>query len=593
LGQTKTFAYYLNRNLRSITTPNGDLITFIYDDAGQLREKRLPEGITYYDYDDGGNLAYVDNGASIISMVYDLAGRLRHAETALTPHQPTTAIGYEEYDKVGNLELMNDGTTTTTYIYNGTNQVTDLTASIGHTGYAYDGLGRRETVAVPNEVLSTYTYDDAGRLTNLINEGVSRFDYTEHDNVGNRLSMTAADGTHGYTYDDIYELTIATNPGSPMETYTYDETGNRKTSREHPEWLYDDNNRLTSHNGTAYTYDDNGNMITKTDALGTTMYEYDSENRLIQITDHESRVTTYTYDGLGRRVEKNANGTITRYVHDLEDILFEYDGFNNITARYTHGPGIDDLIGMERGGQSFFYHTDGLGSITQITDSSKQTVASYGYDAFGNITSKEGSLTNPYTYTGREYDPELGLYYYRARYYDPKIGRFLQPDPLNMATVILFRQYFPSNRIARHLYQYSLINSKIISNLYPYVINNPINWGDPFGLWGITIGGTILIFDFSTQIYDSNKGFFPSVETDIGVSTTLVGGGIQITFDTPIPSNTSPDDDFNISLALMSKYLGVTYNTELSRGSVNFGIGKGLPITFSKKICSFNFWDLL
>jgi len=444
LGQTKTFAYYLNRNLRSITTPNGDLITFIYDDAGQLKEKRLPEGITYYDYDDGGNLAYVDNGASIISMVYDMAGRLRHAETALTPHQPATAIGYVEYDKVGNLELMNDGTTTTTYIYNGTNQVTDLTAFIGHTGYGYDSLRRRETAAVPNEVLSTYTYDDAGRLTNLTNEGVSRFDYTEHDNVGNRLSMTAADGPHGYTYDDIYELTIATHPGSPTETYTYDETGNRKTSQEHPEWLYDDNNRLTSHNGTAYTYDDNGNMVTKSDALGTTTYEYDSENRLIQITDHESRVTTYTYDGLGRRTEKNANGTITRYVHDREDILFEYDGTNNITARYTHGPGIDDLIGMERGGQSYFYHTDGLGSITQITDSSKQTVASYSYDAFGNITSKEGSLTNPYTYTGREYDSESGLYYYRARFFDPKIGRFLQPDPLNMATVILFKQYFPT-----------------------------------------------------------------------------------------------------------------------------------------------------
>jgi RHS repeat-associated protein len=32
-------------------------------------------------------------------------------------------------------------------------------------------------------------------------------------------------------------------------------------------------------------------------------------------------------------------------------------------------------------------------------------------------------------YTGREWDPEINLYYYRARYYDPKLGRFISEDP--------------------------------------------------------------------------------------------------------------------------------------------------------------------
>jgi RHS repeat-associated protein len=35
-----------------------------------------------------------------------------------------------------------------------------------------------------------------------------------------------------------------------------------------------------------------------------------------------------------------------------------------------------------------------------------------------------------YLYTGREYDPETGLYYYRARYYSPELGRFISRDPL-------------------------------------------------------------------------------------------------------------------------------------------------------------------
>jgi RHS repeat-associated protein len=40
---------------------------------------------------------------------------------------------------------------------------------------------------------------------------------------------------------------------------------------------------------------------------------------------------------------------------------------------------------------------------------------------------------NSYTYTGREWDKETGLYYYRARYYDPMEGRFISKDPISFA----------------------------------------------------------------------------------------------------------------------------------------------------------------
>ena len=36
-------------------------------------------------------------------------------------------------------------------------------------------------------------------------------------------------------------------------------------------------------------------------------------------------------------------------------------------------------------------------------------------------------------FTGRQYDPESGLYYYRARIYDPIRGRFLTRDPIGYA----------------------------------------------------------------------------------------------------------------------------------------------------------------
>ena len=64
------------------------------------------------------------------------------------------------------------------------------------------------------------------------------------------------------------------------------------------------------------------------------------------------------------------------------------------------------------------------------------------------------TFSNNYTYTGREWDKETGLYYYRARYYDPMEGRFVRKDPIGFEGGI---------------------------NLYNYVESNPINYTDPSG----------------------------------------------------------------------------------------------------------------
>jgi RHS repeat-associated protein len=83
-------------------------------------------------------------------------------------------------------------------------------------------------------------------------------------------------------------------------------------------------------------------------------------------------------------------------------------------------------------------------------------VQRYEYDAFGNIVSMlDPDFIQPYTYTGREYDPESGLYFYRARYYDETVGRFISEDPIGIRGGI---------------------------NFYSYTHNNPINRIDPMGL---------------------------------------------------------------------------------------------------------------
>ena len=147
--------------------------------------------------------------------------------------------------------------------------------------------------------------------------------------------------------------------------------------------------------------------------------------------------------------------------------MFELDGNNNIVAEYFHGPGIDEPIAMIRNNQTYYYHADGLGSIIAITDATGNVVQRYEYDSFGNITyQQDANFKQPYTYTGREYDNESGLYYYRARYYDAKVGMFISEDPIG----------FDGGDV----------------NFFAYVGNNPINYTDPTGEYAAAIGQVLI-----------------------------------------------------------------------------------------------------
>ena len=61
-----------------------------------------------------------------------------------------------------------------------------------------------------------------------------------------------------------------------------------------------------------------------------------------------------------------------------------------------------------------------------------ESVATYEYDAWGNIVSSSGRLAeiNPLRYRGYYYDSETGFYYLQSRYYDPANRRFINADGL-------------------------------------------------------------------------------------------------------------------------------------------------------------------
>lgn len=117
---------------------------------------------------------------------------------------------------------------------------------------------------------------------------------------------------------------------------------------------------------------------------------------------------------------------------------------------YTNTSGVGS--GTERA-----MFADRQGSVIWVTEpATGQVVAGYEYFGYGVPKQVQGTLSQPYGYTGREHDAESGLYHYRARAYDPAAGVFVQVDPIG----------FNGNSL----------------NIYGYVGGNTFNDEDPIGL---------------------------------------------------------------------------------------------------------------
>lgn len=458
LGQSATFGYDRRNNLTSKTDPKGQQTNYSYDAIDRLTRKAAPGNTTNYTYDRVGNLLTVVDGDSSLAFAHDELHRTTEVRTG-SSNQPTTTIRYA-YDANGNRLSMTDPSgNVSRYAYDALSRLTSITGPSAQAfGFTYDSASRRIGMTRPGGS-TAYSYDEASRLVSLRHQssaGNIGFQYS-YDPAGNRLGVNDGSGAHSFGYDQLNRLVSATRPAGAgaTESYSYDSAGNRTASHMSATYTHNSANRLTADAVFDYTYDANGNLTRKAErATGRqTLYAYDSENQLTQISFPDGTSAAYRYDALGRRIEKNVGGQITRYVYDGQDILFEYAG-TTMQARYTHGPGVDEILGVERGGATYFFDTDALGSTARVM-SGGEVKASYSYDSYGSVTNQTGSPQSPYLFHGREYDQESGLYYFRARYYDPAVGRFISEDPIGFAGGL---------------------------NFYRFSLNNPVNFVDPFGL---------------------------------------------------------------------------------------------------------------
>ena len=82
--------------------------------------------------------------------------------------------------------------------------------------------------------------------------------------------------------------------------------------------------------------------------------------------------------------------------------------------------------------ETFFYHSDHLGSTSYITDDKAHITQYDAYLPYGELLVDEHSSSEelPYKFNGKEMDEETGLYYYGARYMNPVTSLWYGVDPL-------------------------------------------------------------------------------------------------------------------------------------------------------------------
>jgi RHS repeat-associated protein len=175
-------------------------------------------------------------------------------------------------------------------------------------------------------------------------------------------------------------------------------------------------------------------------------------------------------------------GTRTRYWLSGSEEIANLDANRNVIRRFIPGAAIDERVAqIDANGAVTFIHNDKQNSVIAISDAVGNPVQRRGYGTYGETdpaqmvgTTSAGTTPHPFGYTGRRWDPDLGLYYYRARWYDPQLGTFLETDPIGELDYV---------------------------NLYSYVGLEPGNGTDPTGMCieDLCVGEAIAISGFCAR----------------------------------------------------------------------------------------------
>ena len=480
---------------------NGTETTYTYD---RQRERLQVMNLTAdgqtvmenrYQYDAVDNILGITNAANPTSLTKlnkaKLGGRSSHTYEYDELNRLVHASGKAKrasYDMVMSFGRMSepltkvqkvDSTTTAksydfAYKYEDSNHPTAPT-QIGHDHYTYDANGNPTLVTNDSTNTTREMYwDEDNRLMVLSDNGkTSRYTYNA---AGERImkSYGTMEGVYingapqGITFHETDNFTLY--PASIISI-------NKNRFTKH---YFIGDKRVASRIGTGLfnnVYGRNGSYVTAG--------QQDYAERMNQI--QKQKEAYYKQQGIAPGVPtmKGAYGdpeNTKRGYNSIIDTLGNHDvpqGWiqtprSNTTPNITPGPPVswndptnpDDpqagygyILNDTTKEETFFYHSDHLGSTSYITDDHANITQYDAYLPYGELLVDEHSSSEdlPYKFNGKQFDEETGLYYYGARYMNPMTSIWYGVD------------VFQENK------------ADVAS--YLYCFGNPINLTDPDGNW--------------------------------------------------------------------------------------------------------------
>jgi RHS repeat-associated protein len=505
-GLNTTYGYNGFGDQTQLSSPDTGVTSYTYDSAGNRGSQTDARGVTSsYSYDALNRL---------IGVSYPTAG----LNTTYTYDSVQSACSTGETFAKGRLTAMTDASGSTQYCYDRFGQlarkVQSSNGKVFTLRYAYTPSGRISSLTYPDGAVANYVRDVQGKISQievtpagatpqvLLNQAshhpfgpVAGWTYGNgrslsrplnlnyqptavqdsasgglsvglgFDVAGNLNQLTPAGSSTSllkYDYDGLDRLThLRDGPSNtPIETYSYDATGNRLSLTQAggtQTYVYP----ATSHrlaqvgNSGLRGYDASGN----TTEIDANSFVYNDAGRMSQLKQSGVLKMTYLYNGLGEQVRKYTD-TYNRYmVYDESGHwLGEYDS-NGATIQQAIW--MDDLpVGVlaDGGAQQKLHYVepDHLGTPRVVIDPVRN-VAVWSWDlkgeAFGNSAPNQDpdldgtAFVFDMRFPGQRFDSVSGLSYNFFRDYEAGIGRYVQSDPIGLAGGISGYAYSSQNPI--------------------------------------------------------------------------------------------------------------------------------------------------
>lgn len=279
------------------------------------------------------------------------------------------------------------GLISTTTSYNGAG----LPAAFGGSNSSTSG-----TVTSETDSTATTVTDQAGKLRRSITNGLGQLVRVDEPNSSNQLgSVNSPNQATNYTYNTLGKM-VRVEQGSQNRYFMYDSLGRTLRIRQPEQEV----NTALNTSGDPYnnswtggfTYDNNGNVLTTTDAKGTTITNtYDALNRPLTRTYNDSPQTATVTNTYGTTAP--AIGKLIKVSSSVSET--QYSGFD-VLGRLTESKQITPLDGETISTapvRTSSYQYNLSGALIQQTYPSGRVVET-DLDASGDIEKITGRATS-------------------------------------------------------------------------------------------------------------------------------------------------------------------------------------------------------